>query len=482
MGIKINKMLIDLNKINSNVGFFRFKKLENFYLLTNDIEYVKLTEKDFSDFLEGKLKEDGDVFKELYRKGFLKKGIFENKIALRYRQKNSFLVRKGVGLHIVVVTKRCNHLCVYCQAGSPELQNENFDMNEETAKKTVDLIFQTPNKHITIEFQGGEPLINWKVVKFIIEYANSENEKFKKNLNFALITNLSLMTEDIYDYLVKNNIGICTSLDGPAHVHNKNRPYLNKKNSYQIVTEWVETMRKKEKENNLRNTLSALPTLTRYSLEHIEEVIDEYIKINAKSIHLRQLSYLGNSAGIEKKNEIGYTAEEFIAAWEKGINYIIQKNKEGVFIAERHAVILLEKIFKERGNNFLDLRSPCGAGIGQLAYFYNGDVYSCDEGRMTGDDLFLLGSVFQNNYTEITECAKTKALVIASTLENFSCDDCAYKPYCGTCPVLNYVLYNNLFPNIRMTDKCKINMAILDYLFLKMEDEEVLKIFKTWIN
>jgi len=238
-------MFINLDKINSNVGFLRFKKLGDFYLLTNDIEFIKLTEKDFSDFLGGKLQEDGDIYKELYRKGFMKTGIVENRIALRYRQKHGFLVRKGVGLHIVVVTKRCNHLCVYCQAGSPELQKATYDMTEEVAKKTVDLIFQTPNSYITIEFQGGEPLINWKVVKFIIEYANSKNETCKKNLNFALITNLSLMTEEMYDYLVKNNIHICTSLDGPEHVHNKNRPYLNRKDSYQIVAEWAERMRKK---------------------------------------------------------------------------------------------------------------------------------------------------------------------------------------------------------------------------------------------
>jgi len=475
-------MFIELDKIDNSVGFFRFKKLGNFYLLTNDIEFIKLTEKDFSDFLNGKLDKEDVVFKELWQKGFIKGGIAENKIVSRYRQKNSFLLRKGVGLHIIVVTKRCNYLCVYCQAGSPELQKEIYDMTEEVAKKTVDLIFQSTNNHITIEFQGGEPLINWKVVKFIIEYANMKNKTHKKNLGFALVTNLSLMTDDKYDYLVENNINICTSLDGPEHVHNKNRPFLNKKGSYQIVKEWAEKIKKEGKQNDLRGRLGALPTLTRYSLEHIEEIVDEYIEMGIKSIHLRQLSYLGDSAGDEKKNQIGYTAEEFIIAWKKGLDYIIEKNKEGVFVTERHVVILLEKMFKENGNNFLDLRSPCGAGIGQLAYFYNGDIYSCDEGRMTGNDLFKLGNVFENSYTEITECSKTKALITASTLENFSCDECVYKPYCGTCPVLNYVLYNNLFPNIRMTDKCKIHMAILDYLFLKMEDEEVLKIFKTWIK
>ena len=475
---EIDKIEIDKEK----VGFFRFKKLNDFYLLTNDVHFIKLTAVEFKDFLEGTLNNKERVFRELSQKGFIKNSEQVGNMAIDYANKYGFLLRRGVSLHIIVVTKRCNQLCVYCQAGSPELQKDIYDMTEETAKKTVDLIFQSPAQNITIEFQGGEPLINLKVIKFIIKYSKEKNKRFNKKISFALVTNLSLMTEEIYNYLIEEGVNICTSLDGPEHVHNKNRPFNNIKGSYRIVIDWIKRMKEREEKENLKSKIAALPTLTRYSINHVEEVIDEYIKYDLKVIHLRQLSYLGDSAGEEKKKEIGYTAEEFISAWKRGIDYIIQKNKEGVDISERGAIIILEKIFLKRGNSFLDLRSPCGAGIGQLAYFYDGKVYSCDEGRMTGDDLFLLGNVNDNNYNEITAGEKTKALVTASTLDNFSCDQCVYKPYCGTCPVLNYVLYKNLFPNIKMTDKCKIHTAMLDYLFLKIQNEEVLGIFKKWIG
>ncbi|MDD3084973.1 MAG: His-Xaa-Ser system radical SAM maturase HxsB [Candidatus ainarchaeum sp.] len=478
MSLNLNQIEID----KETVGFFRFKKLNDFYLLTNDVDFIKLTEAEFKDFLEGNLDKNGNVFKELSEKGFIKNFKKLGEMATGYANKNSFLLRRGVSLHIIVVTKRCNQLCVYCQAGSPELQKDIYDMTEETAKKTVDLIFQSPATNITIEFQGGEPLINWKVIKFIIKYSKEKNKFFNKKISFALVTNLSLMTEEIYDYLIMEGVHICTSLDGPEHVHNKNRPFSNVKGSHKIVTDWVKVMKEREENEKLKNKIAALPTLTRYSIDYIEEVIDEYIRCDLGMIHLRQLSYLGDSAGEKKKKEIGYTAEEFISAWKRGMDHIIQKNKEGVNISERGAIIMLEKIFLKRGNSFLDLRSPCGAGIGQLAYFYDGRVYSCDEGRMTGDDLFLLGNVNDNNYDEIVTGEKTKTLVTASTLDNFSCDQCVYKPYCGTCPVLNYVLYKNIFPNIRMTDKCKIHAAMLDYLFLKIEDEEILKIFKKWIR
>ena len=475
-------MSINIDKINKDkVGFFRFKKLNNFYLLTNEVFYIKLLEADFQNFLNGTLDEESDLYKELASKGFVKDKIDIKNLTRLYRVKNNFLLKKGVSLHIIIITKRCNHLCVYCQAGSPELQQDIYDMKEDVAQKTVDLIFQSPNNYITIEFQGGEPLINFKTIKFTIEYALEKNKQAKKDLNFSLVTNLSLMTDEMYDYLVESKVNLCTSLDGPKHVHDKNRPFLNPVGSYEIVSGWIEKMKKREAEGPIKK-IGALPTLTRYSLEHIEEVIDEYIKYNLKTIHLRQLSFLGNSFGEKKREEFGYSPEEFISAWKRGMDYILEKNKQGIDIRERGVIIMLEKIFKEQGNAFLDLRSPCGAGTGQLAYFYNGDVYSCDEGRMTGNDLFLLGNVFDNTYEEITECPKEKALITASTLENFSCDECVYKPYCGTCPVLNYTLYNNLFPNIKMTDRCKLHTAMLDYIFLKMEDREVLEIFKKWIR
>ncbi len=477
MSLNLNEVKID----NESLGFFRFKKLGNEYLLTNDVTYVYLSEQEFKKFLENKLNNESSAFKELAKKGFLKNHFSKERIIERYCKRYHFLRNRGVSLHIVVVTKRCNHLCVYCQAGRAEFQDKKYDMTEETAKKTVDLIFQTPARNITIEFQGGEPLLNWNIIKFIIEYAKTKNEIFKKNLNFSLVTNLSLMTKDKYMYLTNNGINLCTSLDGPDHVHNKNRPFYGQKKTHDIVVGWIEKMREEEKKKKFPKRISALPTLTRHSLKHIEEVIDEYVKYDLGVIHLRQLSFLGCSSGEENKDKFGYNAQEFIDAWKKGMDYIIEKNREGVRIAERGAMIFLKKILKEIDTNFLDIRSPCGAGIGQLAYFYDGNVYCCDEGRMVESDLFILANVYKNKYEDIAESERTKTLVTASTLDNFACDECVYKTYCGICPVLNYVLYKNLFPNIRATDKCKIHREMLDYLFTRMKEPDVLDIFKKWI-
>ena len=472
-------MSLDIDKIKINkekVGFFRFKKLNDFYLLTNDVSFIQLSEQEFKNFLEGTLNKKEDVYRRLMEKGFIKNKVLVNEIVKKYRNKNSFLFYPGIGLHIIVVTKRCNQLCVYCQAGSSELQKD-YDMTKETAKKVVDIIFQSSNPFIRIDFQGGEPLLNWEVVKFIIEYAKEKNKTFKKKLSFGIVTNLSLMTDEIYKFLISAGVCVCTSLDGPAHVHDKNRPFPNGKGSYKGVASWI----KRSAKFFGSRQISALPTITKYSLEHIEDVIDEYIKFGMVSIHLRELSYLGRSSGEKNKEEFGYTAEEFVSGWKRGLDYIIQKNKEGINIQERLTGIILGKILALRCRSFIDLRSPCGSGISVLSYFYDGSIYACEAARMLKDDNFLLGTV-DNTYNEIVSNKKIKTIVTYSVLDNYSCNECVYKPYCGICPVQNYFIYNNSFPNIRATDKCKIHSAMFNYIFLKMQDKETLEIFNKWIT
>jgi sulfatase maturation enzyme AslB (radical SAM superfamily) len=83
---------------------------------------------------------------------------------------------------------------------------KNLDMTIDTARKVVDTIFYTSNPNVTIEFQGGESLVNWEVVQFVIEYAEQKAQYLKKNLSFALVTNLSLMDEEKLQYLLDHHI------------------------------------------------------------------------------------------------------------------------------------------------------------------------------------------------------------------------------------------------------------------------------------
>lgn len=467
-------------KINSKkVAFCRFKKIGNEYLITNDIgRYFFLSPSQFENYMEGKIKEDSDLYLDLEREGFIKDSINFPYVCSRYRQRNNYL-SQGPSLHIIVVTLRCNYKCIYCQASSVNMDKKDYDMDKETAKKVVDTIFRAPNPYLTVEFQGGEPLVNWPIVKYITEYVREKERESEKKVGISLVSNFSLMTEDKYDFLVKNDVSLCTSLDGPEKLHNINRPFPGK-NSYKETVSWIKKITERQKKDSRVFHVSALVTVSKFSLDYPKEIVDEYLKLGFNRIHLRPLSFLGLSN--KKNSSIGYSMDEFLDFWRKSMDYIIDINLKGKFFYERGSGIMLRKILTDSDPNFLDLRSPCGAGIGQMLYNYDGKVYTCDEGRMIGDDTFVIGNVKKDSYEDMVSSDTVKSMCVASLLENLPCDDCVYKPYCGVCPVLNYALYSDLFVSMPNNERCKLNKGMLDYLFEKLHNKEIKKVFEKWMK
>ncbi|MDD5005953.1 MAG: His-Xaa-Ser system radical SAM maturase HxsB [Candidatus Omnitrophica bacterium] len=481
-------MPLELKDINKEkVGFFRFKKLNGEYLLTNDMGgYCFLDPIEFDLFLIGKIEDRSpNKYSELIDKGFIRDRLDFNGLTSKYASRNMFL-GSGPSLHIVVVTLRCDHKCIYCQSGAKDLDSTQYDMDSRTAEKVVDRIFESPNSNITIEFQGGEPLVNFDTIKFIVEYANKKNKSAKKKLLISLVSNLTYMNKKILTFLIKNNVSFCTSLDGPEILHNKNRIVLStNNNSYKNTIKWIKRIRGEvKKHKTYKYRLNALTTITKYSLSYPREIIDEFVALGLDGIHLRPV----NPFGIREKTrqKISFSAEDFLDFYKEALDYIMVLNFKGHNFYERTAKIFLQKILTNRDPNYLEIRSPCGAGTGQLAYNFNGDVYTCDEGRMfsvMGDDTFRLGNVNKNKYQEFIDNEIVKILSLSSCLDGIpSCSDCVYKPYCGTCPLYNYVIEGNIFLRSPTNDRCRINMSILDYIFELLSNPEAKAIFEKWLG
>ncbi len=469
-------ILEDLNLNENCVNPFYYKKLDGDYLITNDFGFYHFLKPSyFKKYIEGDIEESSDIFVDLGKKGFIKKPENHKDLYSRLLNKKSRL-RSGPGLHIIVTTLRCNYDCVYCQASSKGMENQHLDMSLGTAKKVVDRIFETPNNNINIEFQGGEPMVNWGVVQFIINYARGKESFSNKKIGISLVTNLSLMNEERLQFLRWSDVNICTSLDGPKDLHNKNRPYAEG-DSHEEVKKWLEKSDKKKKSDNI----SALPTISKFSINNAKEIIDEYRSFGYPSIHLRQLSELGKSGG-DAKHKIGYEIDDFIKFWKESMDYILEINEKEEFFYERYSNIILTKILTDEDVRFTDLDSPCGAVIGQVVYDYNGNLYSCDEGRMLDEDVFKIGNIDDTSYEEMIQSDVCKTMINASILENQPCDLCVYKPYCGVCPVKNYAIEGSLFPNIKNTDWCKMHTAQFDYLFSKLQEKKYQNIFKKWVD
>lgn len=463
------------------IGNNRFKQMEkDFLVTTNHGSWDFLTKKEFAELTNDSIEEGSDFFKRLEEKGIIFTENNKEKVKDLLKKRNKFL-ENGTDLHIVIPTLRCNQKCVYCHASSKSIDSDGYDMDENTAKAVVDFIFQSPSKTLIIEFQGGEPLLRFDIVKYIIEYATKLNENFKKKIIFTIVTNFSLLSKDKLDYLVENNISICTSLDGPQSLHDKNRPFATGAGSHSLVEEAIKNLEEEYKKKGVtwRKT-NALITITKYSLPFWKEIVDEYIRLNLDEIHLRFLNNLGDAR--QSWEGIAYTPEEFITFWKKTIDYILELNKKGVRFMERSSLILLAKILKEVDPNFLDIRSPCGAAIGQLAYTPQGDIFSCDEARMVAEDLFKLGNVKNDTYRKVISSSPTISLICSSINDCQICDYCVYKPYCGVCPVCNFVEQGSIIANIPQTARCKIYKEQFTYIFNLLRDAENKKIFLGWME
>ena len=461
------------------LNHFNFKVLNtNSFFVTNDFGFfLFLNKEEFRLFITNKVKENTSLYNKLREKLFLLEPmeILSSEVASELRRIKKYTFDSTV-LHIFVVTTVCNYKCVYCQA-----QASCFDQSKvmtfDIAKKAIDIALQSPSNYLTFEFQGGEPLVNFKLIKQMVEY--TESVKNGKHIEYTVVSNLSLLTDEIIKFMIKYKFSISTSLDGPKYVNDTNRIFDG-------GSSYTQVLRGLQKINENNYYVGAIQTTTRYSLPYAKEIVREYFDLGMKGIFLRPLTPLGFAK--DKWKEIGYTPEEFLIFYRTAFWEIIEINKKGICFPEMHAKYFLKKILLGSSFNYMELRSPCGAGIGQLAYYYDGNVYTCDEARMvaeSGDDIFWLGNVNNCRYDDLMSSKTCKITCSSSVIESLpSCCDCVYQPYCGVCPVVNYALEGDLYSKSVKNYRCKIYSGILDFLFglIQDENEEIMKILYSWVG
>ncbi len=454
---------------------YNIERFKNRYLISNLFGSWDILNRDEFTQLEGRgIQEQSPLFKRLHKTGIIANEDSLKRLIEDYRNLHSHLFN-DTSLHIAVVTTRCNMNCRYCQTKTDAPQ----DMTIEVASRILKYVFDTQNPYANIEFQGGEPLLNWEVIKFITENANRINTG-NKHLAISLVTNGMLMDDKKIEYLAKHNVGVCFSFDGPAVIHNDNRLTASGQNAYEIVKDAVARTKQIYKQHNLPHSVNLLCTITRKSLQDPEGIIDEFLALGADRIPLRPLSRLGLAK--DQWDAIGYTADEFITFWTRAMDYILELNKKGKKIQERLSVVILSKIFKKENPGYVDMMSPCGAGRAVLAYTPNGDVYPCDEARMVGETMFRLGNIVKDDYQTIMKSNNVFCLCESSLMDLWDYNT-AFLPWLGTCPVLNYAQNNSLVPKIRTSDLHKIFTSQIRYIFDKIiEDDRYKEIFLSWLS
>jgi uncharacterized protein len=450
---------------------FRFSRLdESRYVLSNQAgEFAVATRPEIQDLVHRRLHYSTALYADLKSKHFIldsDSNVALDLMALKVRTKLSRLPN-FTALHIFVVSLRCEHSCPYCQVSRQSDDRRAFDMSEPTALKAIDLVFQSPSPAIKIEFQGGESLLNFDLIKLIVCEAERRNLIERRDLQFVIATNLAPITEEILRFCRDHNLFISTSLDGPANLHNANRPRPGG-NSHELAVAGIEKAR-----NFLgRDRVSALMTTTSASLSRAGEIVDEYLRLGFEGLFLRPLSPYGFA--IKTKSFDRYGVDDWLKFYWTGLDYILDLNRSGIRFIEYYAATILSKMLTPFEPGYVDLMNPSGIGIAAVVYNYDGDVYASDESRMLaemGDKTFRLGNVHSSSYAEIF----LSDALLDPIEESFSasapmCSDCAFEPYCGADPVYHHKTQGSFVGHKPTSGFCQRNMAIFKGLVTRLID------------
>ena len=382
-------------------------------------------------------------------------------------------------LHLFVVTLRCEHTCRYCQVSRRSTAREEFDMSRETAAAALDHVFSSPSHSLKIEFQGGESLLNFDLIRWVVEHAEERNKAENRDLAFVIATNLALINEEILDFCAEHQVSLSTSLDGPEALHNHNRRRPGR-DSWRRAVDGIRMVQ----ERLGAAYISALMTTTDASLDQPEAIIDSYVDLGLSSIFLRPVSPYGFATRLRGGGR--YNAEKWLDFYRRGLAHIINLNRSGIDIVEVYAAILSKKMHTNDDPGYVDLASPAGIGIGGIVYNYDGAVYASDEGRMLaemGDETFRLGDVTQPWSSILSSPKLLGPLWDSYTLSSPSCESCAFEPWCGSDPTYHHATAGDFVGHKTFSEFCARNTGVFTHLLETADaDPFARELFWRWGN
>ncbi len=364
----------------------------------------------FAEVME--LKEAGMLFTE---------DIYENYI-IDFKKRQT--VVKALCLHIA---HDCNLACKYCFAEEGEYHGRRALMSFEVGKKALDFLVDNSGNRVNLEvdFFGGEPLMNWQVVKDLVAYGRSLEEPNNKKFRFTLTTNGILLNDDIMEFANKEMANIVLSIDGRKEVHDNMRPFRGGQGSYDFI---VPKFQKVAESRNQTNYY-VRGTFTRNNMDFSQDVM-----------HLADLGFKQISVEpvvAEEKESYAIKEEDIpalLAEYDKLAQELLKRQKEGNGVNFFHFMIDLQG-----GPCVAKRLSGCGSGTEYLAVTPWGDLYPCHQ--FVGQEEFLMGNVDEGIVRpDIVDEFKT-----CNVYAKEKCKKCFAKFYCsGGCVANSYNFHGNI--------------------------------------
>jgi len=449
---------------------------QNILLTTRHRAWIILTKQEYNLFRNGQVNQAPHLFSTMRSLGFIFSNHEIQRIAEQYCKRYHFLVIPPY-LFIVVPTNRCNLKCIYCQAKSePVSAGKERDMTEEMLYKTIDFYFSIPRigKEFHLEFQGGEPLLRFDLVKKAMDYVEKKAQALDIPCTFVICTNLTLMTDQIAaEIKERGNVELSSSLDGPKALHDSQRCDADKKGSYDQVTYWIDRLYEK-----YDIKVSLLPTCSRRTIGYERELVDEYLRYRNQKIYVRYVQDLGR-AYEECYHEIGLSPLEYIELWKAVFEYCLEKCRNGQLTIETTARFLLQNMLIPEAH-YMCIRKPCGCGISQLTVAPDGSIYGCDGARSI--PMLKLGHVSDTTYDELITSEGARALRTLAAECLPLCESCPFSPYCGYCVARGINQHGSPIPKIPLDFDCQIYREMIPYLFKRLMNREDALILNQWAD
>ena len=338
---------------------------------------------------------------------------------------------KALCLHIC---HDCNLRCEYCFAGTGTFKGKREFMSEEVALKAIDFLIENSGdrKVLETDFFGGEPLMNFDVVKKTVEYANERAAKLGKKFLFTMTTNGVLLKGEIADWLNANMENVVLSLDGRKEVHDAVRKTVNGKGSFDVIIENFKNFvaKRGNKSYYIRGTF------TNKNLDFAKDVLF-MADSGFKEISLEPVV-------LDKEHKLAITEEMLPGIkeeYKKLAREYIERRKKGNGFHFFHFTIDLE------GGPCLNKRvNACGAGNEYFSVTPVGDIYPCHQ--FADKPEFYMGNVFEGKINEQIR-AKFKN---SSLFTREGCKDCFAKYHCsGGCAANNYVFCGDINKPYKLT-------------------------------
>ena len=319
-------------------------------------------------------------------------------------------VVKALCLHIA---HDCNLACRYCFAEEGEYHGRRALMSYEVGKKALDfLIANSGNRrNLEVDFFGGEPLLNWDVVKRLVEYGRSQEEAYNKKFRFTLTTNGVLLNDEVMEFCNREMGNVVLSLDGRKEVNDQMRPFRNGSGSYDLIVPKF----RKFAESRHQNNYYVRGTFTRNNLDFSKDVL-HYADLGFQQMSMEPVVADPSEPYAIREEDIPQILEEY----DKLAVEYIKRKKEGRGFNFFHFMIDLNA-----GPCVAKRLAGCGSGTEYLAVTPWGDLYPCHQ--FVGNEQFLLGNVD----TGIVNTQVRDEFKMCNVYAKEKCKDCFARFYCS---------------------------------------------------